>query len=454
MNKSAASSTETDPFEAALKLIDLDAADLNKLDPEMKQQVFYLLLVRGETLTKEKDTKSVDKAVEYFVKAVALVSQPGEVIMSYEQTLPAKVFKKIITELQKQNVDKTRAYFTSLAPETGLVRFEESEGLKSTSPTAKANIKQWTLIANSDLDEGAVLISEEPDIALSILSDRCDFCFKPLESLEPEHLADLSYCSKFCLTNARDTYGKHLEELTGTPAYAYQQLINVVNETKCYSPILLLRYISALLKDEVSRQKQELNSSVSLFTHYDFLRPAYRVPRDTDKAEAMLIRTILLPNHPDIQEFLSDEIYVSMKSTVMFNAIGFRNPDVKENDAEEAQFSEESKILVNVEEDVKTSAAIDAYAVKVVEPVRYAGSTSNSDFFGLYHSFSHISHSCDPNAHLVSDPAVPRRLKLVANRKIAAGERVTISFAPECSKKVIERDFYIYCECIKCDIDI
>lgn len=453
-SKNAVSSTTAsavDPFEAAMKLLEKDSAVLNNLDPELKQQVFYLLLVRGETLCKEKDPKSIDKAVEYFVKAVGLVSQPGEVIMSYEQTLPADIFKRIILELQKQNLEKTRAYFASLASETGFVHFEESDGPKSTSPTANS-IKQWTLVASSDLDEGVVLFSEEPDVALNVLSECCDFCFKSLKSLEPEHLADLSYCSNLCLTKARDIYAKHLENLKGTPAYAYQQLVKVVHETKCYAPILMLRYIATLLEDELSRQKRQESAAkdFSLFGHYDYLRPAYRVPRDTDKAEAVLIRTILQPSHADIAQFLSDEIYVAMKSTVMFNALGFKGEEEGNEDldkAEEAQFVEESEISVNED----TGAKPDA--LKVLEPVRYSGSTSKSDFFGLYHSFSHISHSCDPNSRLISDPAIPRRLKLVSKRQIKAGEKITISYAPEpdCSKQIIERDFYISCECIKCE---
>ena len=451
--KSEASKSISDPFEAALELIEMDANLLNKLEPELKQQVFYLLLVRGETLIKEKGNGSVEKAVEYFVKAVALVSQPAQVLMSYEQTLPADVFKKIIAELQDQNLDKTRAYFSTLAPETGLVRFEECEGLKSTSPTANANIKQWALLATSELAEGTVLMSEEPDVAMSTLSDHCDFCFKSLESLEPEYLADLSYCSKFCLTKARETYGKHLEDLKGTPAYAYQQLVKVVNETKCYAPILMLRYIAALLEDELSRQKQDDTSQsitaneIQLFAHYDYLRPAYRVPRDSDKAEAVLIRTILEPSHADIAQFLSDEIYVAMKSTVMFNAIGFKEV-VAAVEAEEAQFAQESQISVSQQDESNKSSDEAVAVLKVLEPVRFSGSTSNSDLFGLYHSFAHISHSCDPNCQLISDSSIPRRLKLVAKRAIKSGERVTISFAED--KKIVERDFYINCECIKC----
>lgn len=416
---------------------------MNKLPAEIKQQVFYVLLIRGETLTKEnKSPESIDKAVEYFVKAVSLVSHPGEVLMSYEQTLPADIFKRIIAELQKQNIDKIKAYFAFLAPETGLIRFEEKEGPKTTSPTGNSSAKQWFAVATTEVPKGTVLMSEEPDISMCTLKDSqecCDYCFKSLTDCEKEHLSDLSYCSKFCLTQARETYGKYLEKLEGTAAYAYQQLVKVVNETKCYAPLLMLRYIAALLENELTRQKasesgEELDK-LHLFAHYDYLRPAYRHPRDSDKAEAVLIRTILEPSHKDIGQFLSDEIYVAMKSTVMFNSIGINN---------EIEFSEESEISVNEENDS------DKPIIKAVEPIRVAGTTSKSNFFGPYHSFAHLSHSCDPNCQLISDPEFPRRLKLVAKREIKSDEKLSISFVEsneKCCKDVIERDFYINCEC-------
>lgn len=420
---------------------------MNKLPSEIKQQIFYVLLIRGETLAKEnKSSESVNKAVEYFVKAVALVSHPGEVLMSYEQTLPTDIFKRIISELQNQNIHKTKAYFTTLMPETGLVRFDEMEGPKTTSPTGNSNSKQWMAVATADIAVGTVFMGEEPDVAMCTLKDSqecCDYCFKLLNDCEKEHLADLSYCSKFCLTQARETYGKHLEKLEGTAAYAYQQLVKVVNETKCYAPLLMLRYITALLENELSRQKtsessgEDLGGKLHLFAHYDYLRPAYRVPRDSDKAEAVLIRTILEPSHQDIGQFLSDEIYVAMKSTVMFNGIGINN---------ETEFSEESKISVNKDEENDS----DKPVIKTIESIRVAGTTSKSNFFGLYHSFAHLSHSCNPNCDLIPDADIPRRLRLVARCEIKADEKLSIAFvgsSGKCCKDLIERDFYISCEC-------
>ena len=433
-----------------MELIEKDSSVLNKLPSELKQQVFYILLIRGETLIKE--NKSIEKAVEYFVKAVALVSSPAEVLMSYEQTLPAEIFKKIIAALQAQNLEKTKAYFDTLKPETGMIKFVELEGPKVLSPTGNSNTKQWTAVAETSIAEGSVLMSEEPDIAICTIEGCCDYCFKAFNDdseKDKVYLSDLAYCSKYCQSKSESTYGKYISGLEGTAAYAYQQLVKVVNETKSYAPLLLLRYIATLLEDELTRQKQgeivetlesvESTKDVHLFAHYDYLRPAYRVPRDSDKAEAVLIRTILEPSHSDISQFLSDEIYVAMKSTVMFNAIGL--PKIVGDE----EFSEESKIGTSQDND-------KAFSYKANEPIRLSGSTTNSKFFGLYHSLAHISHSCTANCELIPDASIPRRLKLVSTRPIKEGEKISISYAgsvgADCKKEIIERDFYISCECI------
>lgn len=445
-NSLSASSVPADPFEAALELIEKDASILNKLPSELKQQVFYILLIRGETLIKEnKLEESIEKAVEYFVKAVALVSSPAEVLMSYEQTLPSEIFKKIIAALQNQNLEKTKVYFETLKPETGLLKFTELEGPIVLSPTGKSNAKQWFATAETLIEDGTVIMSEEPDIGICLLEGCCDYCFKALtqdQEVEKVSISDLVYCSKYCQAKANDSYGKYLDKLEGAAAYAYQQLVKVVSETKSYAPLLMLRYIASLLEDELSRQSgNQKPDSVNLFAHYDYLRPAYRVPRDSDKAEAVLIRTILEPSHSDIAQFLSDEIYVAMKSTVMFNAIGSPKEFIDE-------ISEEtSKIVLNDDGENKVKIAQNNN-----EPIRLAGSTSNSNFLGLYHSYAHISHSCQPNCELIPDEFIPRRLKLVSKRPIKEGETISISYASvpkysQCKKEVIERDFYISCEC-------
>jgi mitochondrial import receptor subunit TOM20 len=445
-----------DPFTDALEICEKDAETLVRLPAEMKQQVFYVLLIRGETLMKEnKNPESIDKAVEYFVKAVSLVSSPAEVIMSYEQTLPADIFKRIILALQGDNNRKTREYFAHIAPETGLIRYDECDGPKVSDGASTPNptVKQWCAVATKSIPKGTVLMSEEADVALLCAQeDYCDFCFKSLEGNDQQdqdlYLSDLKYCSKFCLDQARSSYGKHLENLTGTPAYAYQQLVNVVKETKCYAPLLLLRYISALLEDELRKQdNQETESSSSskyrLFSHYDYLRPAYRAPRDSDRAESVLIRTILQPSNADIAEFLTDEIYVAMKSTVMFNSIGMADAAACKTELEyvdEAEITQDFTKTASSE--IKTSPIL-----KPVEPVRNSGSSSKSKFFGLYHSFSHVLHSFESNCEFVSDENIPRRIKLVAKRDIEADEKLSINYGgSDASKEIIERDFYIKCD--------
>lgn len=470
--------SEIDPLKATFELCELPAAELSKLPAEVKQQVFYGLLVKGEMLMKEQNN---DEATEHFLKALNIVPNPAEVINAYEQTLPADMYSQIIKSLQAENRAKTAAYFQLLAPESGLVKFEEVEGPK-VALTGKSSGKLWTAVAAEDVEEESMLMSEEADIALSMQPEVCDYCFKGFnEGDEKIGLDDLAFCSVVCRDRAVSSYTGNLQGLSGTAAYAYQQLLNVVQETKTFAPILMLRYVAALLEDELRKQKSDSDSpSIGLFSHYDYLRPAYRAPRDSDKAEAMLIRTILAEKNADVGEFLTDEIYVAMKSTVMFNSVGFIAAEAQESTEETTEdpsaLTEELPHLESTEEmpernheaeTAELEVAMNGISInkreeektflptkRALEPIRYAGSTTHAHFFGLYHTFAHVAHSCEPNCRLISDPQVPRRLKLVSNRAIKKEEKLTISFLPADfvgdRKSTISSDFYIICECSKC----
>lgn len=428
------------PIKAAFEICELSASELAKLPAEAKQQAFYTLLVKGEMMLKE---NNADDSLTYFMKAINIVPNPSEVLKAYEQTLPAEIYSKIIANLKEENLAKTREYFGKLAPESGLVRFVEAEGPKL-ALTGTSSGTVWSASATQDIEEESILMSEEADIALSLKTGSvCDYCFKPINQEEVNcKLADLSFCCSVCLKNAEDSYAGALKDLSGTPAYAYQQLVNIVQETKSFAPILMLRYVAALLEDELRKQKADAGDEEvqvsGLFAHYDFLRPAYRAPRDSDKAEAMLIRTILSVKNADVAEFLTDEIYCAMKATVMYNSIGFVEHNLN------------GEVAVN---NIEISNE-DAPKKRALEPIRYAGTTSRASFFGLYPTLSHVSHSCDPNCRLIADAQIPRRLKLVSNRAIKADESLTISYLPfdfdGDRKATIATDFHIICECCKC----
>lgn len=458
---SSSKQASVDPLQAALDICELSVAELTKLPVETKQQAFYALLVKGEMMLKEGKT---EESLTYFMKAINIVPNPSEVLKAYEQTLPTEVYGKIISALKEENRAKTREYFQHLAPENGTVKFVEGDGPKlALTGSASGNI--WTAVAAADVEEETILMSEEADIAVSIKSEGgvCDYCFKALDEEPVFHLADMNFCCSVCMKNAEETYAASLKTLTGTPAYAYQQLIKVVQETKTFAPILMLRYVAALLEDELRKQKVEAGSEdvqvSGLFAHYDFLRPAYRAPRDSDKAEAMLIRTILSATNTDVAEFLTDEIYCAMKATVMYNSIGFIDSQQAKPD-EDAQLEEsrEQSQEQEQEQDVAVKAIEtnpeDAPKKRALEPIRYAGTTTRASFFGLYHSLAHVSHSCEPNCRLISDAQIPRRLKLVANRPIKANEPLTISYLPADFEgdraATIASDFHIICECCKC----
>ncbi len=445
-SKATSKADLNDPIKAAFDICELSTSELAKLPVDAKQQAFYTLLVKGEMLLKEEKAQD---SLTYFMKAINIVPNPSEVLKAYEQTLPAEIYSQIISALKDENRTKTREYFEKLAPASGAVKFVEREGPKLALTGASSGMI-WTAAAAQDVEDETILMSEEADIALCRLQSEpvCDYCFKSLDEEVNCKLADLSFCCSVCMKSAEDSYASSLSNLSGTPAYAYQQLIKIVHETKSFAPVLMLRYVAALLEDELRKQRFDAGDEAvqvsGLFAHYDFLRPAYRAPRDADKAEAMLIRTILSEKNTDVAEFLTDEIYCAMKATVMYNSIGFLGDE---------SVIEESKQDVAVNE-IETNNQDDSPKKWALEPIRYSGTTTRASFFGLFHTLAHVAHSCEPNCRFVSDAQIPRRLKLISNRPIKADEPLTISYLPldfdGDRTAAIATDFHIICECAKC----
>jgi hypothetical protein len=473
-------SQDVDPMTKSLQVCELSANELSKLPVDQKQQAFYALLVKGELMLKAKGEDSETRAIGYFLKAVLIVPNPSEVVMAYEQTLPASVFQKVMDALKAESENKTSAYFAAIVPESGLMRFEERDG-PLLAASGKSVGRHWIPVATKDIPVGACIMSEDADVALALppaSASVCDFCFQTIEE-EQVYVADLRYCSKHCSQQAGSFYARYLERLEGTAAYAYQQLVKVVQETRCYAPLLVLRYVGMLLTDELSRQQAKDLERPGLFTHYDHLRPAYRAAKDADRAEAVLIRTILEPSNADVGEFLTDEIYVAIKSTLMFNCIGFRlqqtDDEIPLTELRERTASRDdgetlaaaSKTTSDASEkaaDASSEKATDTSSEKITgtpsekglrEAVRFAGLSNQSSAIGLYHTLSHVSHSCQPNCTLQSDAQYPRRLKLVACQNVQAGDSLTISYVPDAPKderiEVIRRDFHIICQCPACE---
>ena len=286
--------------------------------------------------------------------------------------------------------------------------------------------------------------------------DYCDNCLLSLSSVanivgckncpsnEDFKRQPTRFCSQDCLKQGLDAFHGFYCKANSTVHGLIDQLRAECRETGQTMPLLVLRYLTILLKEELAGRGTA--SGVGPFTHYDHLRPQYRTaPNESDRAEADLLRRIICTINENVADFLTDEIYVTMRGTLAANVIG-THPISK------------LPSQLTAMQTRQTSCSVSLYS--------------------LFHAAAHLQHSCDPNVALVpstvpsayspgsgsgnsSKPVVERKtmsLKVTAVRGIAPGEILTMSYLPFEDKTTraerrlhLKRVFSFECKCARCE---
>jgi hypothetical protein len=369
--------------------------DILKLGPEAKQQIFVEMMMRGEFFIQQ---GSVDRAVDYLVKGLGMIPNPGEVLMAFEQTLPEPVFKSLLERLQREGRKRVSEYFDSIHREHPQISFASKE---TKNEMTGHSAERWFMKAARAFAVDEVIFAEQADLISPTISYYAD---------------NVSTSQKY--TSESDEARQ-----------SFEQLLEHCRETGSSAGLLLFTYISLLLDAEMESGPTvtgvTANTGGGPFSHYDHLRPAFRQPTASDLKEARLLRAIFIQSNANMQDFLTDDIYAAMKYTMLFNCYGF-------GDA--------------------TSTAMTCGG----EVVRNLVSTSQAKWIGLFHIASHMDHSCAPNAAVhFSEP--DRSITVKAVNPIAAGDAVTVAFLP--GLEAMDRDerqvallskFGVVCDCFVC----
>lgn len=392
---------------------------LRELSLEDQQKVFYSLLVKGETLMMQGEV-GARKAVDYFVKATQIVPAPIEVLAAFKQTLDPQMYQQVERRFQAENLKKTQNYLNQIVVGQDWFKFE-SKG--------DENELHWYPVAIQEIEDGREIFGELPDVAWHADGNRCDQCHDRIatESCSCDRCGHAKFCSDKCRQAGFASF--HIFTCTEPKAFeASKKLQEHCRSASIIAPLLMLRYLSILLTEEMKGNGSE---SGGPFLHYDHLRPVLKTPSAAERREAAMIRDVFAVCDKNMVEFLKDEVYAAMRATVMYNAIGFKTGDTT----------------------TSSSTKNDKR-----EPVRVSGSVCNSDIVGLYHTFAHIPHSCDPNCEVVAAlPDGAPRLILRATRRIAKGQSLSIAFAPcqsmpvDKRRTLLKKDFFIPdCACTAC----
>ena len=234
-----------------------------------------------------------------FAKAVTLIAAPGEVLFALEKSLPPHLFERLLQEIQSDIQAKVRGYFDSILPKGAPVAIREEIGVDPEFNEMRASFVPY---AKQDIPLGATLWEELPDIsALTVesfekLGDCCEHCFTPLQEEEGvttvecpdchQHL----YCSDICREKSRDIFHRYLCGGSKDIRQAYEELIALCHQNKSSLALLLLRYLSLLLTEEMRGNGSANNGP---FNHYDHLRPVMKSPTEVERMEVKLLKRIL-----------------------------------------------------------------------------------------------------------------------------------------------------------------
>lgn len=381
------------------KKVDCDSPleEILAQSPEVKQQLFMEMMMRGEFFIQQ---GIHDRAIEYLVKGLGMIPNPGEVLLAFEQTLPEPIFKSLLERLQKEGRKRVKQYFDAIHAEHSEISFASKE---SKNEMTGHSAERWYMQAAQDFSAGQTIFSEPADL-ISVTINHFD----------ESSIDGLKYVGD----------SEESKE-------AFMELLKHCKDNNSSAGLLLFKYISLLLDAELENNAAGISAS-GPFAHYDHLRPAFRQPTALDLKEAKLLRAIFTRSNPNMQDFLTDDIYAAMKYTMLFNCYGFKSTDATDEESESDTIKECTEIVRNVM------------------------STAEAKWIGLYHIASHIDHSCKPNATIEMNEA-DQTVTVKALTDIQSSQPITVSYLPglDCIDKDARQisllsKFGIVCECTAC----
>ncbi|KZS98039.1 SET domain-containing protein [Sistotremastrum niveocremeum HHB9708] len=436
-------------------------------DSVQEKELYFMEQVGiGEQLSTRGPNFHLAAALSFY-RALRVYPSPVELIVIYERTVPADIFK-IVMELTSLDVkDKVEGYYNYFPPKS--MNVEVSQLTKPDG--GRKNI----LLASRDFETGEVVYKEQPvvtalDSDLEAKGTYCSQCLRKIVkgmSLQaPDDIAKATYCSRECQTQAAAQHHKLLfslepaipsaaqeetPEATKKRRDAQEEWLKSMEGHKTSStsgPLLVARFLARQVSAETAKMnsatgrapqlavaQEDTSSQYSLYDHIERLR--YLELSGTEKDSAAL-RKVLATAMEGLQEFVTDDRYATLRGKMAYNCIG---------------------VCYSGGRDDKPVAEIRP---EDVEKTRTPFGTQRQIGCGLYSVTSYVSHSCNPNAR-PSFADGTAHLSLVANRPIKKGEEITIAFVDVSQKHgetVIDarrrrrmelvRGWRFACECQRC----
>ena len=349
-------------------------------------------------------------------KAVNMVPNPSELLALFKQNLPSAIFEAIVEKINAETKQRISEYYASLiegneGDSAALVHWKYDSSLAREIPKYLA----YRLYAVKEAEAGDLLFAEELDqffvSASATAGQVCGFCSLAVDDSSAEYClcsggCGSAYCSQVCMQQAQENYHRFF--------CAKQQEIGALG----VFGVFVAKYIAMMLSEELKGNSAHRKGP---FMHYEFLAkvPIQREQSAQASSEAAVVRSVLSPVNAGMDEFLTDERYLTMHATLRHNAFAT------------SHHSGEPKL-------------------------RWCNNEgSNESVVCLLTALVHIEHSCTPNAEIVLDLAA-RKANLVAIRSIAKDECITVSWlsphdlASEDRHSILMNSFFLLCNCGDC----
>ncbi|KAJ3036202.1 hypothetical protein HDV00_002998 [Rhizophlyctis rosea] len=261
------------------------------------------------------------------------------------------------------------------------------------------------LVVEEDFEEGEDIYMEEAVVAIAdknVEDQTCAHCLSALSSAETTHTCPTctnQFCSSICLATAQKQYHTLLcsgraEDGTGDNV---KKLEALCEERGSRYPLLAARFLAVMVWREMGGEEEgegKGEGEYSTWDHFERLHDLKQPATEQDTEEAELIKSILAPQVPGFDEFLTTPRYTLIKNKLLYNSYGIALP----------------------------------FPPSTSTTRRTSHPSSHATALTLLTSY--ISHSCDPNVSVEYEAKEGKGvvMRVVARKEVKKGEEILVSY--------------------------
>ncbi|KAI9011340.1 MAS20 protein import receptor-domain-containing protein [Gaertneriomyces semiglobifer] len=395
-------------------------------NPQARGEFFMKHLQLGEALV-ARGPQAYEVAAQCFFKALQAYSDPMNLLMALQQSMPEPVMNLIMelfaADLRKHN----QQYFEHFPPTELNVKVKEV--VQGITPEGKRIVRRG-LTVTKDYAAGETVYAESPLVAIPRpdLHEFCSHCLKPLVDKVDAVTCEKCDKERFCSSSCRDAgtveYHNMLcvqNEQTGEASAA---LLQHCLDCATVYPLMVAKFLARMVHDEMSKKPTTADSNYSTWDHLERLYDLKGKATEGDLKVLEMIKNIIAPQVPGFTEFLTEERYMTIKNKIAYNSYA-------------------------------TASDSAVPALKGDEVIRGAYPDDTKSGVGLYHATSWISHSCAPNVEIQFFGCTDK-VSIVAKQDLKNGDELVVSYmnvdglTTSERRKKLKSKFAFHCKCALC----